>query len=102
MRFGKRHQPFYRIVVIPRRRKARGEYIEAIGWYNPLLKKKPKFKINMERYNYWIEHGASPSNAVLKLILPVEEKKKRWPDKPPKKKDTKGEEQHKETSGEQK
>ncbi len=92
MRFGKKHQPFFRIVVIPAQRKATGEYIESIGWYNPLLKTKPKYKINMERYEYWISKGAKPSDAVLKLILPVEERKKLWPDKPPKKKQEKKEE----------
>lgn len=90
MRFGKKHQPFYRIVVIPSFRKATGAYIEAIGWYNPLLPKKPKYKLNKERYDYWIKQGAKPSDAVLKLILPVEEKKKLWPDKPPKKKAKQG------------
>ncbi len=90
MRFGKKHQPFYRIVVIPSHRKATGAYIEAIGWYNPLLPKKPKYKLNKKRYDYWIKQGAKPSEAVLKLILPVEEKKKLWPDKPPKKKPKQG------------
>ncbi len=90
MRFGKKHQPFFRIVVIPSHWKATGQYIESLGWYNPLLKKKPKYRINMDRYNYWVSQGAKPSDAVLKLILPVEEKKKLWPDKPKK---AKGKEQ---------
>lgn len=78
---GRRHRPFYRIVVIEGYKKREGKYIESLGWYDPLLPKGKKVKLNKERYDYWISVGAKPSDAVLKLILPVEEKKKLWPDK---------------------
>ena len=78
---GRRHRPFYRIVVIEGYKKREGKYIESLGWYDPLLPKGKKVKLNKERYDYWTSVGAKPSDAVLKLILPVEEKKKLWPDK---------------------
>ena len=84
-RMGRRHRPFYRIVVVESSKKRDGEYIEALGWYDPLATKGHKIKLNKERYDYWLSVGAQTSDAVLKLILPVEEKKKRWPDKPKKK-----------------
>ena len=92
MRFGKKGQPFYRIVVIPASRKVNGEYIESLGTYNPLETKTPKYTLKKDRYDYWISKGAKPSDAVLKLILPVEEKKKLWPDKPKKSKEEKQQE----------
>ena len=97
-RFGKKHQAFYRIVVIDSKKKVTGEYVEAIGWYNPMAKDKDKrYKINMERYEYWVKTGAKPSEAVLRLVLPVEKKKELWPDKPKqgKKKDKKGDKDNK-------
>ncbi len=83
-RFGRRHRPFFRIVVTEARRPRDGKYIEVIGTYDPLAKKGEKVSLNKERYDYWLKHGAQPSDAVLKLVLPVEEKKKLWPDKPKK------------------
>ena len=84
MRLGRRHRPFYRIVVIEAYKPRNGEYIESIGTYDPLASKGKKLNFNKERYDYWVGKGAQPSDAVLKLILPVEEKKKLWPDKPKK------------------
>jgi len=36
MRMGKRHQPFYRIVVVEKRSPRRTKTVEEIGSYNPL------------------------------------------------------------------
>ncbi len=99
-RFGRRHRPFYRIIVIESYKKREGKYIESLGWYDPLVQDKSKrLKFNQERYDYWVSKGAKPSDAVLKLILPVEEKKKLWPDKV---KEVKEDEQPKEAKTEAK
>ncbi len=88
LRVGRRHRPFYRIVVVDSRRKrSTGKYIALLGFYDPLTENDKRLKINTEAYTEWLKKGAKPSNAVLKLMLPVEEKKKLWPDKEPEQED---------------
>lgn len=62
--------------------KQTGKVTENIGHYDPVL---GKVEVNKERYDYWLSQGAQPSDAVLKIILPKEELKKLFPDKPKKK-----------------
>ncbi len=91
MRIGRKHRPFYRIVVVDARRKRNtGKYVASIGTYDPKAEK-DGVKIDMKAYEEWLRKGAQPTEAVLKLVLPPEEKKKIWPDKPPSKKEEKDE-----------
>jgi len=66
-RFGKKHQPFYRIVVMDKRKKRDGKYIEKIGYYNPLVNP-PDIKIDKEKFQYWINKGAALSEGISKLF----------------------------------
>jgi len=66
-RLGKKKKPFYRIVVTDSRKRRDGGYKEVLGHYNPVAKDK-SFKIDKERYEYWLKVGAKPSEAVKKLI----------------------------------
>jgi small subunit ribosomal protein S16 len=66
-RFGKKNQPFYRIVVANKRGKRGGRYIEELGYYNP-IKNPHEIKINQERLNYWLSQGAQPSEGINKLL----------------------------------
>lgn len=66
MRFGKKGQPFYRIVVLDKTRKRDGAYIEAIGTYNPLTSP-PDIKIKQDRLSYWRSVGAVLSDGLVKL-----------------------------------
>ncbi|MCK4255926.1 30S ribosomal protein S16 [candidate division WOR-3 bacterium] len=66
LRMGKRHSPFYRIVVIDSHSKRDGKYIEEIGIYNPL--RKEETRLSLERVSYWIERGAKPTETVTRLI----------------------------------
>ena len=75
-RFGKKHQPSYRIVVVEARKKRDGQYIEAIGFYNPIVKP-PMIKINQERYLYWREKGAQPTETVASLAKKLAGTKKK-------------------------
>lgn len=67
MRFGKRGFPSYRIVVLDKRKKRDGEYIEQIGRYNP-LKKPAEFIVDKERLDAWLKNGAVLSDGMLKLL----------------------------------
>jgi small subunit ribosomal protein S16 len=68
MRFGKKGRPFYRIVILDRRRKRDGAYIEAIGTYDP-MSDPPRIEIKKDRYEYWRSVGAQPSAALKKMKL---------------------------------
>ncbi len=65
-RFGKRNQPHYRIVVNEARSKRDGQYVEMIGAYAPAQQPK-QFQLDLERYDYWLEHGAQPTETVASL-----------------------------------
>ena len=66
-RTGAKHQPHYRIVVMPSERRRDGREIEDIGWYSPSLKS-GNFRINLERADYWISKGAQPTDVVRSFI----------------------------------
>ncbi len=72
-RIGKKHSPFYRIVVVDSRSKRDGKYIEAVGIYNPL--RKEETRLSLERISYWIEKGAKSTETVTRLIKNWERRK---------------------------
>jgi len=65
-RTGKRGQAYFRVVVVEHTKKPRGEFLELLGNYNP---HKKEFKVDMERVNYWISHGAQVSPTVNNLLV---------------------------------
>jgi len=67
MRFGKRKQPFYRVVVLDKRKKRDGAYIENIGVYNPFLEDK-NIELVKERFEFWQQKGAQISEGLKRLI----------------------------------
>ncbi|MBT3250117.1 MAG: 30S ribosomal protein S16 [Candidatus Pacebacteria bacterium] len=82
VRFGKRNQPHYRIVIQEARTKRDGKYTAKIGHYAPT--QNPKIlEINMEEYKKWIAKGAQPTETVASLAKrfasgnPFPEKKKK-------------------------
>lgn len=67
MRFGKKNYPTYRIVVLDKRKKVQGAYLEKIGVYNP-MQGKETFQVNKERLKYWVSKGAIVSEGMRKLL----------------------------------
>lgn len=66
-RFGKRHQPHYRIVVNEARDKRDGSYVAAIGQYAPT--QTPKIlTVDLDAYKAWLAKGAQPTDTVASLI----------------------------------
>ena len=64
---GKKNQPFFKIVVIDKRRPPRGgRFVEELGNYNPLTKEKV---LKTERIKYWLSVGAEPSKTVHNLLI---------------------------------
>jgi small subunit ribosomal protein S16 len=65
---GKKHQPFYRLIAIDSRRAlSSGEYLDNLGFYNPLVKP-AEFKVDAEKLKKWRGAGAKPSERVAKLL----------------------------------
>lgn len=66
VRFGKKHQPSYRIVVVEAKSKLKGKYIEQVGFYDPLTKPHT-VRIDKQKYAGWLKKGAQPTDRVRNL-----------------------------------
>lgn len=68
-RGGAKARPFYHIVVANSRDKRDGNHLERLGFFNPLaVENEEGFRLNLERYEYWVSVGAQPSPRVKKLV----------------------------------
>lgn len=68
-KFGRRHQPFYRICAVDQRAPRNGRVIEELGTYDPLVPEvDARAQLNSERVKYWLSVGAQPSDKVGVLI----------------------------------
>jgi len=83
-RFGRLNHPTYRVVATDPRFPRDGRIIEALGYYLPLMPRaQEQVKLNTERIQHWLSHGALPSDTVGQLIeksglkLPVPKKAER-------------------------
>lgn len=64
-RVGKRNAPCHRIVVTDARFPRDGRFIENVGTYDPRRKVE---QVELERVDYWLSHGAQPSETVAAII----------------------------------
>lgn len=67
MRTGKHKQPSYRVIAKEARTPRSGDYIELLGFYNPLSEKE-RVRFNTERIAHWISVGAQPTDVVKRLL----------------------------------
>ena len=68
-RGGAKRRPFYHIVVTDSRNRRDGRYIERLGYFNPIAAGgERKLKVDFERVDYWLSHGAQPSDRVANLM----------------------------------
>ncbi len=69
-RGGSKKRPFYRIVAADSRMPRDGRFIEKLGTYNPLLAKDSEDRVTMdvERVQYWMSHGAQPTDRVARML----------------------------------
>lgn len=70
MRFGKKRQPQYRVVVLDSRKPRNSTYLEKIGHYNPAVEDK-KIVLDQERFSFWQKRGAVTSKGLLRLLKSV-------------------------------
>jgi len=66
-RIGSKKRPYYRIVVIDKRRARNGRFLEVVGQYNPIANP-VQMEINAERAQYWLSKGAAPSETVRSIL----------------------------------
>ncbi len=66
-KMGKKDQPFYRVVVQDTLKKHEGDYLENLGWYDPLVKGE-NYLIKQDRIDFWLSKGALISDTVKSLV----------------------------------
>lgn len=66
-RKGKKNQPFFRVVVIDKKRSAKGgRAVEVLGYVDPLTKKR---SFDKDRVLHWIKMGAQPSDTIHNMLV---------------------------------
>ena len=66
-RRGKKHMPFYHIVIADGRAPRDGRFIEKIGTYNPLTNP-AEINIDMDKALEWLVKGAQPTDTVQAIM----------------------------------
>ena len=66
-RIGSKKRPYYRIVVIEKRKARNGRFLEVVGQYNPIANP-TLIEVNSERAQYWLSKGAEPSETVRSIL----------------------------------
>ena len=66
-RVGRKHDPSFRIIVTESTKGPKsGNYIEMVGAYDP---RKNTRTVKEERVQYWLSHGAQPSDTVYNILV---------------------------------
>jgi len=76
-RMGATKAPFYRIVAMDSRKARDCQYIDQIGYYNPVSTPK-QIVIDADKAKAWLAKGAQPTDTVMGLLITqgIVEKKK--------------------------
>ena len=64
---GKKKQPIYRIVVVEKKSKRNGKYIDSLGFYNPNIKGE-MLVFDNKKYQQWVLKGAQTSFGLYKIL----------------------------------
>ncbi len=67
-RTGAKKRPFYHIVVTDSRRRRDSNYIESIGYFNPVARgQEVRLHLELDKLTYWQGVGAQLSDRVASL-----------------------------------
>ena len=66
-RVGKKHRPYYRIVVADSASPRDGAHVDWIGQYDPMMDP-PEVTLNEEKAIAWLRKGAQPSEPVQRIF----------------------------------
>jgi small subunit ribosomal protein S16 len=68
-RGGAKKRPFYHMVVTDSRKRRDGNYIERIGYFNPVARgQEVRLHVELEKLAHWQSVGAQLSDRVTALI----------------------------------
>lgn len=68
-KFGKKRQPYYRIVIQDARTNRDGKTIDEIGFYHPLDQNTETYlRIDADKAKYWLSKGAQATDTVRRLM----------------------------------
>lgn len=69
-RGGSKKRPYYHVVIADVRSPRDGRFIEKLGHWNPMLPKDSaeRVSLNNERIQYWMSHGALPTDRVARFL----------------------------------
>ena len=69
-RGGSKKRPYYHVVVADARSPRDGRFLEKLGSWNPMLSKDDakRVEINVERIKHWMDHGAQPTDRVMRFL----------------------------------
>ncbi|MEZ5839219.1 MAG: 30S ribosomal protein S16 [Hyphomicrobiales bacterium] len=69
-RGGAKKRPHYSIVIADARSPRDGRFIEKVGTFNPLLAKDSADRVVLktDRIQHWLDHGAQPTDRVLRFL----------------------------------
>ena len=74
-RGGAKGRPFFNIVVADKRTRRDGNFIERLGFYNPIaVEGEEGIRIAQDRLTYWKSVGAQASPTVERLIKQAAQK----------------------------
>ncbi len=68
-RGGAKKRPFYHLTVTDSRSPRSGNYLERIGFFNPVARGgEERLRVDFERLNHWVGQGAQLSDRVATLV----------------------------------
>ena len=68
-RGGAHKRPYFHMVATDSRRRRDGNFIERVGFFNPVARgKEERLRLDLDRISYWSTQGAQPSDRVAALI----------------------------------
>ncbi len=69
-RGGSKKRPHYSIVAADSRMPRDGRFLEKLGTYSPMLPKdsEDRVRMNVERVEYWLSHGAQPTDRIARML----------------------------------
>ena len=68
-RAGAKKSPFYHMVVTDSRRRRDSNYVEEVGYFNPVARgQEARLHLNLEKISYWESVGAQLSDRARSLV----------------------------------
>ena len=66
-RVGRKKQPYYRVVVTDTAAPRDGQYLDTVGFYNPLTRP-AELRMDLDKVDKWVADGAGMSDTVTSLV----------------------------------